>query len=129
LNHEVCVTVSNGYQPVTSQSNCSLRCIEVKHWKERKEKLFTLPGKCVQNRLSDLSILREKLYSTEIMSSPYLYMEAFQVTSSIKLEDIKVYQSCSCFSEEFEELLGHSDEIEHLSENLIVKIECSSQVP
>lgn len=92
------------------------------------KKVFTLPGKCVQNRLSDLSILREKLY-TEIMSSPYLYMEAFQVTSSIKLEDIKVYQSCSCFSEEFEELLGHSDEIEHLSENLIVKIECSSQVP
>jgi hypothetical protein len=91
------------------------------------KKVFTLPGKCVQNRLSDLSILREKLYYTEIMSSPYLYMEAFQITSSIKLEDIKVYQSFSCFSEEFEELLGHSDQIEHLPENLIVKIECSSQ--
>ncbi|XP_046454968.1 uncharacterized protein LOC124202663 [Daphnia pulex] len=63
------------------------------------------------------------------MSSPYLYMEAFQITSSIKLEDIKVYQSFSCFSEEFEELLGHSDEIEHLSENRIVKIKCSSQDP
>lgn len=62
------------------------------------------------------------------MSSPY-YMEAFKVTSSIQLKDIKFYERFSCFSQEFEEPLGHSDEIEDLSENLIVKIECSSRDP
>ncbi|EFX69194.1 hypothetical protein DAPPUDRAFT_113862 [Daphnia pulex] len=46
------------------------------------------------------------------MSSPYLYMEAFQITSSIKLEDIKVYKasnSSSVYSTGKEYCLNHSE--------------------
>ncbi len=95
------------------------------------KKVFSLPAKCEEDRLSDLVILRQKVFKI-IMENP-CYHKDLGVTPSTKLEQFKIFQRFSGFSEEIEEDLGPSDEVEDLTENLFVRVDHSiseeSQMP